>query len=68
MNLPDERTKSIYQMWSHLVELAHDPDLPKDVREDANWLLRHYPYSLSYKVDPYLPVSPYSRDGGTAEQ
>ena len=45
MNLSNERPPSVYQTWDLLVGLANDADLPRDLRREASWLLRHYPYA-----------------------
>ncbi|MFZ6044707.1 BPSL0761 family protein [Pseudomonas sp. CR3202] len=46
MNLPDRRTQSVFQTWDFLIGLTRDTDLPEEVRQEVNWLLRHYPYAL----------------------
>lgn len=56
MNLSKFRTRSIFQEWDFLIGVAQDADLPKDVRQDAAWLVEHHPYSqtihLSLSVRP----------------
>lgn len=56
MNLSIFRTQSVLQEWEFLIGLAQDEDLPSALRQEANWLVRHYPYSqkahLSFPVPP----------------
>ncbi len=59
MNLSDQRIQSVYQTWDFLVGLARDTNLPNDVRRDASWLLKHYPYSQ--KIHLSFPVPPDMR-------
>lgn len=46
MTLPDERYRAVMHTRIFLHELLNPektPRVPKDVREHAHWLLRHYP-------------------------
>lgn len=46
MTLPDERYRAVMNTRIFLHELLNPektPRVPKDVRENAHWLLRHYP-------------------------
>lgn len=43
MTLPDERTRNVLQAGAFLKELASNKAVPKEVREEAYRLLRHYP-------------------------
>lgn len=43
MTLPHERTRSVIQTESFLVELSRNIDLPEELRLEAKRLLRHYP-------------------------
>ena len=43
MTMPHERTRSVLQTRDFLLELARDTSLPERVRDDARFLLRHYP-------------------------
>ena len=46
MTLPDERFRSVIQTKNFLVELldpTKTPRIPKRIREQARWCLRHYP-------------------------
>ncbi|MCY1355323.1 hypothetical protein D9M69_417390 [compost metagenome] len=45
MNLSNQRIQSVYQTWDLLVGLSRDADLPKEVRQEADRLLRNYLYS-----------------------
>lgn len=46
MTLPDERFRAVIQTKNFLAELldpAKTPRIPKRIREQAGWCLRHYP-------------------------
>ncbi|WP_455231654.1 BPSL0761 family protein [Geopseudomonas aromaticivorans] len=43
MSLPHERTRSVIQTESFLVELSRNMALPEELRLEAKRLLRHYP-------------------------
>ncbi len=43
MTLPDERTRNVLQAGAFLKELAANKAVPKEVRQEAYRLLRHYP-------------------------
>ena len=43
MTLPDERYRAVIQTKRFLEELLTTPRLPKKVKDDARWCLRHYP-------------------------
>lgn len=46
MTLPDERYRAVQQTKKFLIDLCsaqRTPRVPKDIRQQANWLLRHYP-------------------------
>lgn len=46
MTLPDERYRAVVQTRRFLLDLLntqHTPRVPKIVREQANWCLRHFP-------------------------
>jgi hypothetical protein len=46
MTLPDERFRSIFRTAEFLAELTDPkatPRIPKKIRDDARWCLRHYP-------------------------
>jgi hypothetical protein len=46
MTLPDERFRAVLRTREFLVNLCnpkHTPRVPKIIREEALWCLRHYP-------------------------
>ena len=43
MTLPDERTRHVLQAGAFLRQLAASQAVPKDVRQEAYRLLRHFP-------------------------
>jgi hypothetical protein len=46
MTVPSERTRAVVYAHAFLKDLLNPsitPRVPKDVRETAKWLLRHYP-------------------------
>lgn len=43
MTMPSERTRNVLQAGAFLKELAASEAVPKEVREEAHRLLRHYP-------------------------
>ena len=43
MTLPDERYRAVVQTKKFLEELLSTPRLPKAVKDNARWCLRHYP-------------------------
>jgi len=43
MTMPNERTRAVIQTGEFLLELARDASLPERIRQDAKFLLRHYP-------------------------
>ena len=46
MTLPDERFRSIQRTEEFLQDLMNPqktPRIPKEIREQARWCLRHYP-------------------------
>ena len=46
MTLPDERFRSVFRTAEFLAELTDPsvtPKIPKKIRDDARWCLRHYP-------------------------
>lgn len=49
MTLPDERTRSVQRTREFLYSLLDPkktPKVPKSVRKDAYWCLRHYPWDI----------------------
>jgi hypothetical protein len=49
MTLPDERYRAVIQTEKFLRELLTTPRIPKAVKDNARWCLRHYPseYDMS---------------------
>lgn len=43
MTLPDERYRAVVQTRKFLEELLSTPRVPKAVKDNARWCLRHYP-------------------------
>ena len=43
MTMPFERTRSVAQTDAFLEELARDTEVPERVRQNAHFLLRHFP-------------------------
>jgi hypothetical protein len=43
MTLPNERYRAILNAEQFLKQLLVDDKMPKEVRENARWCLRHYP-------------------------
>jgi hypothetical protein len=43
MTLPDERYRAVVQTKKFLEELLTTPRIPKAVKDNARWCLRHYP-------------------------
>jgi ERCC4-type nuclease len=41
--MPFERTRSVAQTHAFLLELARDSEVPERVRQNAYFLLRHFP-------------------------
>ncbi|MFC5698885.1 BPSL0761 family protein [Pseudomonas sp. GCM10022186] len=56
MTLSNQRIQSVYQTWDLLVGLSRNAELPKEIRQEADRLLRHYLYSQ--KVHPIFPDTP----------
>ena len=49
MTLPDERYRAVVQTKKFLEELLTTPRLPKAVKDNARWCLRHYPSEFDMK-------------------
>jgi len=59
MTLPDERYRSVINAELFLRELcspSRTPRVPKEVREQAAWILRHFP--SKYDIDRCAARSP----------
>ena len=49
MALPDERYRAVLKTQEFLVELLNTPRIPKKIKDDARWCLRHYPSAWDMK-------------------
>ena len=49
MTLPDERYRAVIQTQKFLVEILKTPRVPKSIKDNARYCLRHYPseYDMS---------------------
>ena len=43
MTMPDERFRAVVQTEKFLKEILITPRIPKAIKEQARWCLRHYP-------------------------
>jgi hypothetical protein len=43
MTLPDERYRAVVQTEKFLQEILSTPRVPKAIKDQARWCLRHYP-------------------------
>jgi hypothetical protein len=49
MTLPDERYRAVVKTQEFLVEILNTPRVPKAIKEQARWCLRHYPSAWDMK-------------------
>jgi hypothetical protein len=49
MTLPDERYRAVVKTQEFLVELLNTPRVPKKLKDDARYCLRHYPSAWDMK-------------------
>lgn len=49
MTLPDERYRAVVQTEKFLREIVSTPRIPKKIKDDARWCLRHYPNEWEMK-------------------
>lgn len=61
MTLPDERTRAVLQVEQFLMDVCSPkkyPRVPREVREEARRLLRHYPrqYHMMYIDESFEPL------------
>jgi hypothetical protein len=49
MTLPDERYRAVLQTEKFLREILSTPRIPKAVKDNARWCLRHYPSEYDMK-------------------
>ncbi|NBP13535.1 hypothetical protein EBU95_03935 [bacterium] len=53
MTLPDERTNAVLKTRNFLLDLLNPkktPKVPKNIRKEAAWLLKHYPSQFDFYV------------------
>jgi hypothetical protein len=50
MTLPDERYRAVVQTEKFLKEILTTPRVPKHIKEQARWCLRHYPSHWDMKM------------------
>ena len=50
MTLPDERYRAVVQTKKFLEELLATPRIPKKIKDDARWCLRHYPNEWDMQI------------------
>jgi hypothetical protein len=61
MTLPIERTNAVLRTEKFLIDLCDPkkyPRVPREVRKEAQRLLRHYPsqYNMKYIADSFEPI------------
>jgi hypothetical protein len=49
MTLPDERYRAVIQTQKFLVEILSTPRVPKAIKDQARYCLRHYPSEYDMK-------------------
>jgi hypothetical protein len=49
MTMPDERYRAVVQTKKFLEELLTTPRIPKAIKDNARWCLRHYPIEWDMK-------------------
>lgn len=49
MTMPDERYRAVVKTQEFLVEILNTSRIPKKIKEDAKWCLRHYPSAWDMK-------------------
>jgi hypothetical protein len=50
MTLPDERYRAVVQTEKFLREILTTPRVPKNIKDQARWCLRHYPSDWDMKM------------------
>jgi hypothetical protein len=56
MTLPDERYRAVLQTQKFLVEILNTPRVPKAIKDNARYCLRHYP--TEYDMSKAAQTSP----------
>ena len=49
MTLPDERYRAVVQTQKFLIEILNTPRVPRAIKDQARWCLRHYPSDWDMK-------------------
>ena len=49
MTMPDDRYRAVVKTQEFLVEILNTSRIPKKIKEDAKWCLRHYPSAWDMK-------------------
>lgn len=49
MTLPDERYRAVVRTREFLLEILSTPRVPKSIKDNARWCLRHYPSEWDMK-------------------
>jgi len=49
MTLPDERYRAVVKTQTFLLEILSTPRVPKAIKDQARWCLRHYPDEWNMK-------------------
>jgi len=49
MTLPDERYRAVVQTQKFLIELLNTPRIPRNIKDGARSMLRHYPSEWDMK-------------------
>ena len=49
MTLPDERYRAVVQTEKFLQQILSTPRVPKAIKDQARWCLRHYPSAWDMK-------------------
>jgi hypothetical protein len=50
MTLPDERYRAVLKTQEFLLEILNTPRVPKKIKDNARWCLRHYPSAWDMKM------------------
>ena len=50
MTLPDERYRAVVKTQEFLVEILNTARVPKAIKDQARWCLRHYPSAWDMKM------------------
>jgi hypothetical protein len=56
MTLPDERYRAVIQTQKFLLEILKTPRVPKSIKDNARYCLRHYP--SEYDMNKAAQTSP----------